>query len=50
MKTEQHFETSSSPETDHDAEWRERIQRALRDLRSTSTDVATPSSERAERH
>jgi hypothetical protein len=36
MKNDDQYEESADSERDHDAQWRERIQRALRDLRSSS--------------
>lgn len=39
MKTDDRYENLTNEEVDHDTAWRERIQRALRDLRSASTNV-----------
>ncbi len=39
MKNDDRYQDMSHAECDHDAAWRERIQRALRDLRSVSTNV-----------
>ena len=39
MKNEDSFKDMTLEETDHDTQWRERIQRALRDLRSVSSNV-----------
>jgi phage-related baseplate assembly protein len=40
MKNDNRYEDMSQAESDHDTAWRERIQRALRDLRSASSNVA----------
>jgi hypothetical protein len=37
MKNDERYEEASDVSRDHDAAWRERIQRALRDLRSASS-------------
>jgi hypothetical protein len=39
MKNDERYEAASDLNRDHDAAWRERIQRALRDLRSASSVV-----------
>jgi hypothetical protein len=46
MKTEERCDEFGASETDHDAAWRERIQRALRDLRSFSSGAEEPTSPR----
>jgi hypothetical protein len=50
MKNNEQYENASQDESDHDTAWRERIQRALRDLRSASSDVAERTQRRGPAH
>jgi len=50
MKTDERYEEQTSQEPDHDNEWREKIQRALRDLRSVSASFGGTNTRHPQQH